>query len=120
MLYNFHMDEMLKCLFDHFSLFRGKVYHAEKDSRRGCFATFSVSDSTYQMVLTPRLVTGTHANYGLFKLLSTSFLCYLKVSLSGRISKALSREQKLLPRLANQKVRHCSVYLFHDLFKVHG
>ena len=114
MLYNFHMDE----IHDHYTLFRGKVYHAEQN----CFATFSVSDSTYQLALTPRLVTGTHAiRFGFFytfKSLSTSFLCYLKVSLSGRISKALSREQKLLPRLANQKVRHC--IRFHDLFKVHG
>ena len=50
MLYNFHMDETLNCshwnkkLFDYYTLFRGKVYHAEQN----CFATFSVSDSTYQ------------------------------------------------------------------------
>ena len=64
MLYNFHIDEILKCghwnkkLFDHYTLFGGKFYHAEQN----CFATFSVSDSNYQMILTPRLVTGTHAN----------------------------------------------------------
>ena len=47
----------------------------------------------------------------IFKVLRTRFLCYLEVSLSGRISKALSREQKLLPRLANQKVRHCICFM---------